>query len=139
MEVEGNVLKVGVLKSGTSQSGNDWQRQDVVIEYFEHHTDMWSQKIVVSLMGDKINQYNLHEGDKVKVRFGLNYREYQGNFYQEVRLAQDGIVKLDSLSGGANDRPKQENAPQGTAEHPVVTTQQPNPVTMEGKSDDLPF
>ena len=116
MEIHGHVMKVGQLQTGTGQNG-EWQRQDYVIEYFEHDTDMWTQKIIVSLMGDNIKHYGLQVGDKVKVRFGLNFREYQGRFYQDVRLAQDGITKLSSL-GGNNGNPQNQEG---------------------GKADDIPF
>ena len=132
MEIQGNIMKVGQLQTGTGQNG-EWQRQDYVIEYFEHETDMWTQKIIVSLMGDNIKHYGLQVGDKVKVRFGLNFREYQGRFYQDVRLAQDGITKLSSLGGGTIAKPAQTNAPQGTTAAPAATPQ------AEGKGDDLPF
>jgi hypothetical protein len=132
MEIQGNVMKVVQLQTGTGQNG-EWQRQDYVIEYFEHETDMWTQKIIVSLMGDNIKHYGLQVGDKVKVRFGLNYREYQGRFYQDVRLAQDGITKLSSLGGGTTAKPAQTNAPQGTTATQEVTPQ------AEGNGDDLPF
>lgn len=125
-------MKVGQLQTGTGQNG-EWQRQDYVIEYFEHETDMWTQKIIVSLMGDNIKHYGLQVGDKVKVRFGLNFREYQGRFYQDVRLAQDGITKLSSLSGGTTAKPAQTNAPQGTTATQAATPQ------AEGNGDDLPF
>ena len=135
MEIQGNVMKVGQLQTGTGQNG-EWQRQDYVIEYFEHETDMWTQKIIISLMGDNIKHYGLQVGDKVKVRFGLNFREYQGRFYQDVRLAQDGITKLSSLGGGTTAQPAQTNAPQGTTAAPAAT---PQPQTEGEKKDDLPF
>ena len=125
-------MKVGQLQMGTGQNG-EWQRQDYVIEYFEHETDMWTQKIIISLMGDNIKHYGLQVGDKVKVRFGLNFREYQGRFYQDVRLAQDGITKLSSLGGGTTAQPAQTNAPQGTTAAPQQPQQQ------NEQNDDLPF
>jgi hypothetical protein len=132
MEIQGNVMKVGQLQTGTGQNG-EWQRQDYVIEYFEHETDMWTQKIIVSLMGDNIKHYGLQVGDKVKVRFGLNFREYQGRFYQDVRLAQDGITKISSLGGGTTAKPAQTNAPQGTTAAPAATPK------AEDNGDGLPF
>lgn len=132
MEIQGNVMKVGQLQTGTGQNG-EWQRQDYVIEYFEHETDMWTQKIIISLMGDNIKHYGLQVGDKVKVRFGLNFREYQGRFYQDVRLAQDGITKLSSLGG-------QQQAQQPAGEAAGTTAAPQSPQQQEGeKKDDLPF
>lgn len=99
MEIQGNVLKVGAVQSGTSKAGNAWQSQEIVVEYFEHETDMWSQKIVITLKGHNVDDYHLKESDKVKVRFGLNYREWEGRYYQEVKLAQDGIQVINRAPG----------------------------------------
>ena len=54
MQIEGNVYKVGEVQSGTSQQGNQWRRQNVVVEYYENPTDMWTQKIVLQLGGNHI-------------------------------------------------------------------------------------
>lgn len=125
-------MKVGQLQTGTGQNG-EWQCQDYVIEYFEHDTDMWTQKIIVSLMGDNIKHYGLQIGDKVKVRFGLNYREYQGRFYQDVRLAQDGITKLSSLGGGTT--PSQHKQTRHRAPQRLKRPHH----KRGGNGDDLPF
>lgn len=128
MEIQGNVMKVGAIQSGTSKSGTTWRTQEVVIEYFEFPSDMWTQKIVIQLRGDSIEDYHLQVGDKVRLRFGLNYREWEGRFYQEVRIAQDGLQVLSRLDGTEKKVPtEKENAVQV-----VEPTQKEN-------VDDLPF
>lgn len=99
MEIkEANVFKVGALKSGVSQQGTPWKKQEYVIEFYENPTDMWSQKIVIALMNDSIEKYNLQEGDKVSLRCSLIAREYNGNFYQEVIMAKDTLKVLKRMS-----------------------------------------
>ena len=99
MEIkEANVFKVGTLKSGVNQQGNPWKKQEYVIEFYENNTDMWSQKIVIVLMNDNIDKYNLQEGDKVSLRCSLTAREYNGNFYQEVIMAKDTLKVLKRMS-----------------------------------------
>lgn len=99
MEIQGRILKVCAAQSGTSKNGNQWRSQDVIVEYFEHPTDMWSQKVIITLKGHNVDDYHLSEGDEVKVRFGLNYREWEGRYFQEVKLAQDGIQLINRAPG----------------------------------------
>ena len=130
MQIEGNVLKVGAVQSGTSQAGNPWRRQEYVVEFYEYPQQMWSEKIVFSLMNDNIDKYSLTEGTKVKVRFELNYREYNGKYYMEVRLAQDGIE--------VTQRPGQPaQAPQPAQQ--VQAQESTEAKKEEVEADDLPF
>ena len=100
MQIEGNVYAVGAVQSGTSSNGNQWKKQEVVVEFFEFPTDMWTQKIVVTLMGHNVDDYHLNIGDKVSVRFGLVMNEWKGRYFQEIRLAQDGLKVLSRLGPG---------------------------------------
>lgn len=109
MEIQGNVMEVGAVQSGTSTNGNAWKKQEVVVEFFEFPTDMWTQKIVVTLLGHNVDEYHLNVGDKVSVRFGLNTNEWKGRYFQEIRLAKDGLKVLSRLGETANvkaDEPK---------------------------------
>ena len=126
MEIQGNVMAVGQVQTGQGKNG-EWKRQDVVVEFFEFPTDMWTQKVIVSLTGSRTDM-QLAVGDKVKVRFALNVREWEGRYYQEIRLAQDGIVKLSSL-------PDQKAA----ATAPAQPTEEVPAAGGERKADNLPF
>ena len=87
MEFTGRVAKVLEARSGVSQStGNPWMSQDFVFEYFEHETDRYADRVVLTLFGeDRVRQADLHEGDTVTVGFGHSVREYQGRWFNEVR------------------------------------------------------
>ena len=130
MEIQGNVMKLGAVQTGTSRQGNPYITQDVVVEYFEFPTDMWTQKIVITLRGNHVEEYKLQVGDKVKVRFGLSVREWEGRFFQEVRLAQDGLQVISRL--GQEQKPAET-----TATQPQPAPQAPT--EQEAKADDLPF
>lgn len=137
MEIQGNVFKVGAVQSGTSSKGTPYSKQEVVIEYFEYPTDMWTQKIVVTLHGNNIEAYHLQAGDKVKVRFGLNINEWKDRFFQEVRLAQDGIQVISRLGQQQTEQPAA-NAT-GTVAQPQPAPAPQQPTEQEAKADDLPF
>lgn len=86
MEFKGRIMKVLPVTSGTSQNGNEWKKQDFVFEYFEQQTDRYSDKVCLSIMNDRIAEYDLHENDEVLIGFGHSIREYQGRYFNELRL-----------------------------------------------------
>ena len=142
MVIQANVCAVGKIQTGTSQqSGNQWRKQEFVVEWFVNPNDTQSQKIVLSLMNDRIEQYNLQVGDKVEVRFDLRYREYQERFYQDVYMPYDGLKKINKVT--------KDTAPLQPAQAPNVqqATNSPQPQNNApqggenkgGQGDDLPF
>lgn len=129
MEFTGRISRMLPLQSGTSQNGNSWKRQDFVFEYFEHDTDRWSDKVVLSLMNDRIAEHDLHEGDEVKIGFSHNVREYNMKVFNELRAYK--IEKLASAPqmGFAPSTPPADAAPAPA----------PQEQAKENENDDLPF
>lgn len=123
MEFKGRIYKVLPLQSGTSAKGDTWQRLDFIFEYFERETDRWSDKVLLSVMNDRIREYDIHEGDEVLIGFGHSVREYQGRYYNDLR-----IYKYESLT--------KTPIPSTVSDKPV--SQEPEKPSGE-KPDDLPF
>lgn len=140
-----NVCQVGQIQSGTSQqTGNQWRKQEFVVEWHEHESDTQTQKIVMSVMNDNIETLKVQVGDKLEVRFDLRSREYNGRYYQDVYAPFDAIRKLGILGGGQEANVRQQQAQQtdgGTGAAPAVQA----PTTgaaqeqQQGTGDDLPF
>lgn len=132
MVIQANVCAVGQVQKGTSQhTGNEWRKQEFVVEWFINPNDTQSQKIVLSLMNDRIEQYNLKVGDKVEVRFDLRFREYQGRFYQDVFMPYDGLLKISNVENPV--------APLQTEQREQQPTPKQQPQEPKEKADDLPF
>ena len=132
-----NVCMVGQIQSGTSQqTGNQWRKQEYVVEWHENESDTQTQKLVMSVMNDNIEKMNVQVGDKLEIRFDLRTREYNGRYYQDVYAPFDAIRKLGTIGGGTTAQPAQTNAPQGTTAAPTAT---PQPQAEGEKKDDLPF
>lgn len=93
MEFKGRIYKILPEQSGTTKEGKEWRRLDFVFEYFEKETDRYSDKVVLSVMNERIEQYDLHEQDEVLIGFGHNVREYQGRWYNELR-----VYKLEKIT-----------------------------------------
>jgi hypothetical protein len=123
MDFKGRIYKVLPLQSGTTAKGDTWQRLDFIFEYFERETDRWSDKVLLSVMNDRIREYDIHEGDEVLIGFGHSVREYQGRYYNDLR-----IYKFESPT-----------------KTPIPSTVSDKPVSLEPekpsdeKPDDLPF
>lgn len=139
MEYTGRINRVLPLQSGTTEKG-PWQRQEFVFEYYENQNDRWSDKVLLSVMNDRIKEYDLHEGDEVTIGFGHNIREWQGRLFNEVRIykfekvkgvavvqQQTGLEQGNQPSGQSAPQAQQQAAPQAAVEQP-----------KQGE-DDLPF
>lgn len=132
MQIEGNVMRVCPVQSGTSANGNEWRRQTIVVEFFEHETDMWTQKIVVQLQGHHIDDYHLKEGDKVRMRFGFFADEWNGRYFQTIRIAQDGLQVISRLDST-------ESTESTEAKGHTEATENTESKEVKGEKDDLPF
>ena len=131
-----NVCSVGQIQSGTSQqTGNQWKKQEFVVEWYESPSDTQSQKIVLSVMNDNIDKLNVQIGDKMEVRFDLRYREYNGRYYMDVYAPFDKMKKVGGLQQAAEAAGTGTNTQQAQAGAQQQIPEQQD----EGKCDDMPF
>ena len=132
MEFKGRIYKVYPIQTGTSQRGNEWRKQDFVFEYFEHDTDRWTDKVLLSVLNERIDEYDLHEGDEVIIGFSHSVsNEWKGRVFNELRL-----YKFEKVKAAEPETPFTA-APQ--APQPTQTTQVGKPAQSDGKEDELPF
>lgn len=109
MDLTGKIVQVLPEKSGTSGRGA-WRKQEYIIEV----PGDYPKTVCFMVWGDRIDQFQIQEGQELTVSIDLESREYNGRWYTDVkawRVAPAG----------------QEGAPQGASESPVFD------------SDDLPF
>lgn len=133
MEFEGHVMKLLPVRSGQKSDGTAWKSQEFVFEFFENPDNWWSEKVLLSLMNERIDEYQLKEGDEVRVNFGHSVREYQGRYYNEMRLRK--LTKLQEEGEEAQKKEEPAAVTQGK------TTQRPphQQGAVEEQKDDLPF
>lgn len=81
MEVLGKIIMKLPLQSGTSKAGNQWTKQEYVLETVESYP----RKIHFDFFGDRVNQYPLEVGDFIALSFDIESREYQGRWYTSIR------------------------------------------------------
>ena len=123
MEIQGKIYKVLPTRTGKKADGSEWRSQEFIVEFFETADQRWSDKVVLNVMNDRIDEYQLREGDEVHVGFSHGVREYQGKYYPDFRIYKFEKVGAQSQSAVKSD-------PQPT---PVAAPQ------PQQANDDLPF
>lgn len=128
IKLTGRIAKVLPLQQGVSaRTGNQWQSQEYVLEYFTWAGSMYPDKVVFKVFGeDKIRQFALKElEENITVFLRFTVREHDGRFYNEVNC-YNVMRNLQTLG---QTRP---------TEAPATNTSTSQPTT-EGNADDLPF
>ena len=138
MELEGKITVVMPAQSGVSQStGNQWMSQEYVMAYYWFPNQTNPSYIVMRVFGeDRIKQFNLQPNDEVRVRFHVEAHEYQGRWFNEIRL--DAVTFI-----GASAAKNPQVLPPSPAAQPANqgTEQSGSQQQNQGgeKNDDLPF
>ncbi len=81
MNIEGKLVKVFDLESGTSKAGKEWKKQSILIE----QDTEYNKEVVVSFFGDNVNKIKTNLiGDVITCNINLSSREYNGKFYHNI-------------------------------------------------------
>ncbi len=127
MEVTGRVIAVLPEQGGVSKTGNEWKKQEYVIETQEQYP----KKVCFQLFGaDRIAQAAIQTGEMITVHFDIDSREYQGRWYTNI-------------SGWKVERPVADGAPAPEGMTPNNYAPAGAPVAPDlgpaNPIDDLPF
>lgn len=117
MELKGKVVQLLQMQTGMGKKGQ-WKKQEFIVETISQYP----KKVCLSAWGDKIDQYNLKEGDMVSVSVDLESREYNGRWYTEARA-----WKLEKEGNSGNN----DFSPPPPTDEPFVES--------GSNVDDLPF
>ena len=144
MEFSGRIEKVMPLMKGVSQkTGNEWQIQRFVFEYFENPTDRYSDKVVLETFDTNIIA-QLEEGLPVRIGFGHKIREVNdknGNkmLVNELRLYKftvEGRV-IGTEAPGTQNTNQMEQSPTAQPQNAPAGANLQN--TESNGTNDLPF
>ena len=130
MEVVGKIILKLPLQSGVSQAGNNWKKQ----EYGLETEDSYPKKVHFDFFGDKADQFPLNVGDRVRLSFDIESREYNGRWYTSIR----GWKAEAAAAAAAAEGPQQGPAVAAAAAAGAPVPPPPAFNTPEA-SDDLPF
>lgn len=137
MDLQGKIIKALEPRSGTSARG-EWTAQDFVVETH----DAYPRKMVFSVWGaDRLQRFNIQEGQEVMVSFDIDAHEYQGRWFNSVRAFDVRLVDPSTIQSAQPFPPAQTGAaPAGQTTQTAATTPFP-PAQQENENnaDDLPF
>ena len=71
IKIYGTIQTVLPLQSGTSKAGNEWKKQEYILETVEQYP----RKVKFDLFGDKVDQYPLQAGNVVTISVNIESRE----------------------------------------------------------------
>lgn len=137
MDLQGKILVALPAREGESARG-PWKAQDFVLETH----DAYPKKMVFSVWGEeRLQKFNIQEGQEVMVSFDIDAREYQGRWYNTIRAYDVRLVDV-SAQPVPPVAPVTTPAAAPVAENAQAAPQEvPFPETPEGgeSTDDLPF
>lgn len=124
MEFQGKIIAVLPIAEGQSKSGNNWKKQEYVIE----NHDQYPKKMCFNLWSDKIDQFNIQLGEELNVFFDIDCREWNGKWFNDIRA-----WKVERVAQGTQP---QQAAP--SSNFPPMN-EAPAPIPPAASEDDLPF
>lgn len=81
----GTIAHMGEVQSGTSQSGNPWYRQTIVVDIAGYNGSY--RKVAVQATGNVVGELaSAAVGDKVEISYQVTAREWNGKWYNNVDL-----------------------------------------------------
>lgn len=125
MEVIGKIIVDLPLQTGTSKTGNNWQKKEYVLET----EDTYPKKIHFDFFGDRADQYKLAVGQRVKLSFDIESREYNGRWYTSIR----------GWRAEPADAAPAASAPAAPSYSAPAAPAAPVPPITSTEADDLPF
>ena len=132
--VKGIISHMGEIESGTTQNGNSWSRQVIVLDIASFGNTY--SKIALTVQNQRVNELQeFAVGDRVEVGYAVTARERNGKRFNNVDLIN---IKMLDESAQAAPAPVAQPAPRKVA-RPANTTPQVPPGAIEPQDDDMPF
>lgn len=141
--VKGIISQFGQVESGTTQNGNSWSRQVVVLDVAGFGNSF--SKIALTAQNQRVEELQDYQiGDRVEVGYSVTAREWNGKWFNNVDLIN---IKFFDEVASATPAPQtapvapapRQAAPRQVARPARTTPQVPQGAEVEPKDDDLPF
>lgn len=127
LNISGIVLNILPVQTGTSKAGNQWQKQDFILET----GGQYPRKVCICLFGDNVTKFPLQVGQSVTASVNIESREFNNRWYTDVRAWN---VVYNAQQHGAPAP-----APTATAPTPAKGATAQAPAGAPAAADDLPF
>lgn len=139
----GTIAVMSEVQSGTSQSGNTWSRQTIVVDVVGYNGNY--RKVMLQASGNVVADLEtMMVGDKVEITYQVTAREWNGKWYNNVDLykIESTEEKAQPVAPSAPAYPQNPQVPQNPQQR-VRGRQQTTPLVppghIEPQPDDLPW
>lgn len=137
----GTIAVMSEVQSGTSQSGNTWSRQTIVVDVVGYNGNY--RKVMLQASGNVVADLEtMMVGDKVEITYQVTAREWNGKWYNNVDLYKIESTEEKAQQPVAPSAPSAPAYPQNTQPR-VRGRQQTTPLVPPGHNepqpDDLPW
>ena len=89
---KGTIAIMGEVQSGTSQNGNAWARQQIVVDVEGYNGTYRKVALQASTNGVR-DLESMQVGDKVEITYQVTAREWQGKWYNNVDLLRIEMIE----------------------------------------------
>lgn len=120
LQIKGKVTQILEEQSGTSKNG-PWRKQEFILETQEQYP----KEVCIVQWGDKIDDFDLQEGETITAHVDIQSREYNGRWYTDVKA-----WKIERGQANPQGGPPQDDVPFND-EEPTID--------MSDIDDDVPF
>ena len=143
--IQGKIIRAFEPRSGKNDRGS-WMAQDFLLESYDQP---YPRRCLFSVWGeDRLQQFNIKEGDDLAVDIDLDAREYNGRFYNSVRAWR--VVRITPpqpapaaaempIGGSAPLPPPQTGAPLPPPQEGATLPSPPADPLGGDVTEDLPF
>jgi len=121
LQIKGKVTQILDEQSGTGKNG-PWRKQEFILETQEQYP----KEICIVQWGDKIDEFDVQEGEKITAHVDIQSREYNGRWYTDVKA-----WKIEKGQTNPQGRPPQGDVP--------FNDEDPTIDMSDIDNDDVPF
>lgn len=83
MNFKGIITAAMPVASGTSKNGKEWRRASYILQY-DNSNEQYPKSVLFDVMGDKIEQLNIKQGQEYEIEIDFTTREYNGRTYMSA-------------------------------------------------------
>lgn len=83
MNFKGIITAAMPIASGTSKNGKEWRRASYILQY-DNSNEQYPKSVLFDVMGDKIEQLNIRQGQEYEIEIDFTTREYNGRTYMSA-------------------------------------------------------
>ena len=141
MEIQGRIIQVMPLASGVSKAGNNWKKQEYLLET----KDQYPRKVLFYFFNNTVDQYPLQVGDDIILSFDIESRSFVGRdgverWSTDIRgFKAEKVTDQQPLPTDFSPAAPKYQQPQYQTPQPAVPQYPVDPTPQPSNTDDLPF